>query len=533
MTNNNFTWWKHGVIYQIYPRSYMDTNNDGIGDLPGITSRLDYLKWLGVDAIWISPCFKSPMDDFGYDVADYRDIDPMFGTMDDFDDLLAAAHERDLKVILDFVPNHSSHEHPWFQESRSSRDNPKADWYTWRDAKPDGSPPNNWVAVFGGSAWEWDETRQQYYLHMFLKEQPDLNWRNPEVKAEMLDTIRFWMAKGVDGFRVDVAHFCMKDPELRDNPVNENRETFFKDKGAWDSLHHVNDSGHEDIHQLFREFRQVFDEFEHISPRYSIGEIHLEDTEEWGTYYGNDDELHMPFNFKLLSADWNAAAVRSVVDEMEAVVPAHGWPNAVLGNHDEPRIAARYGVENARLAAMLLLTLRGTPTMYYGDELGMPDTHIPADKQQDPWGLRVPGLDLGRDPERTPMQWDDSKYAGFSEAEPWLPVGADLETYNVLAQKADDASTLNFYRTLLQLRKDEAALHAGDYTPLDVATDNVYVYERHTANDKLIVALNFANEARDVALPVSGSVLLSSHPDSSLDGKTLRLAANAGCIIKT
>ncbi len=532
MTDNNFIWWKHGVIYQIYPRSYMDTNGDGIGDLPGILSRLDYLQWLGVDAIWISPCFKSPMDDFGYDVSDYRDIDPMFGTIADLDNLLAAAHERNIKVILDFVPNHSSHEHAWFKESRSSRDNPKHDWYTWRDAKPDGSPPNNWVAVFGGPAWEWDETRQQYYLHMFLKEQPDLNWRNPAVKAEMLDTLRFWLARGVDGFRVDVAHFCMKDPDLRDNPVNEGGTTFFKDKGAWDSLDHVHDSGHPDIHQLFREMRQVFDEFEHISPRYSIGEIHLEDAEEWGTYFGDGDELTMPFNFKLLSADWNAAAIRGVVDEMESVVPDHGWPNAVLANHDEPRIVGRYGKENARLAAMLLLTLRGTPTMYYGDELGMPDTHIPADKQQDPWGLRVPGLNLGRDPERTPMQWDSGQYAGFSEVEPWLPVGADLETYNVTTQQADSESTLNFYRNLLSLRKSEVALHAGDYQPLDGTPDNTYVYIRQAGDEKVLVALNFASTACEVALPASGTVLVSSHAESKLAGTTLALAPNAGCIIK-
>ena len=335
---NSFTWWQTGVVYQIYPRSFLDTSGNGIGDLAGVTDKLDYISdVLGVDAIWLSPFFPSPMADFGYDVSDYTDVNPLFGDLEIFDRLVREAHNRGLKVIIDIVPNHSSDQHAWFLESRSSRDNPKRDWYVWRDAKPDGSPPNNWLSVFGGPAWEWDEHTGQYYLHSFLKEQPDLDWRNPEVKAAMLDVFRFWLERGVDGFRIDVAQRLMKDPLERDNPLNEAGTLYsHKPMGDYDSQVHLYDVTHEDIHGVFKEIRAVLDAYSTERPRYSVGEIHEYDFTRWARYYGeNLDELHMPFNFALLNVAWDARAVREVVDALEAALPEGAWPNYVLGNHDE------------------------------------------------------------------------------------------------------------------------------------------------------------------------------------------------------
>ncbi|MEM1271444.1 MAG: alpha-amylase family glycosyl hydrolase, partial [Bacteroidota bacterium] len=424
-------WWKTGVVYQVYPRSFQDANRDGVGDLAGILSRVGYLAHtLGIDAVWLSPFYRSPMADFGYDVADYTDVDPIFGTLEDFDELRAAIHAHGLKLIVDFVPNHSSDQHPWFMESRLSKESPKRDWYVWRDPAPDGGPPNNWLSVFGGSAWTFDEPTGQYYLHSFLEEQPDLNWRNPDVEAAMHDALRFWLDRGVDGFRLDVAHFIMKDPELRDNPLASDAGEYHKDMGDYDTQEHIHDKGHPDVHAAFARIRQVLDEY---PDRYSVGEIHEFDWEQWASYYGNGKGLHMPFNFGLLKAKWEAGSVREIVDAVEAAVPDNGWPNYVLGNHDEKRIATRLGEPQSRAAAVLLLTLRGTPTLYYGDELGMREASIPDALQQDPWGQRVPGL--GRDGCRTPMQWDASSNAGFTEAAmPWLPVQSGYPHRNVAAE---------------------------------------------------------------------------------------------------
>ncbi|TMA12179.1 MAG: alpha-amylase, partial [Deltaproteobacteria bacterium] len=377
-------WWQTGVVYQIYPRSYQDSNGDGVGDLPGITARLDHLASLGVDAIWISPFYPSPMKDFGYDVSDYTGVDPLFGTLADFDRLLAAAHERGLAVIIDWVPNHTSDQHAWFLASRSSRENPRRDWYVWRDAKPDGSLPNNWLSAFGGPAWTWEPRTRQYYLHTFLKEQPDLNWRNPEVRRAMLSTLEFWLERGVDGFRIDVAHAVMKDPELRDNPpAPAGRRDFHKDMGEYGTQLHIYDRGHADTHLVYRDVRRLLERFSGTRARISIGEIHLFDLAELVAYYGAElDELHMPFNFTLLNVPWSAEAVRSTVDEMEAALPEGAWPNWVLGNHDESRVASRIGAVAARSAMLLLLTLRGTPTLYYGDELGMEDVQVPPELVQ-------------------------------------------------------------------------------------------------------------------------------------------------------
>ncbi len=515
MTASPLPWWQTGVIYQVYPRSFKDTTGNGIGDLRGVLEKLDYLRdILGVDALWLSPFYPSPMADFGYDVADYTDVHPLFGDLPTFDALVAEAHRRGLRVIIDLVPNHSSDRHPWFLASRSSRTNPKRDWYVWRDPGPDGGPPNNWLSVFGGSAWTLDETTGQYYLHSFLKEQPDLNWRNPAVREALFDVARFWLDRGVDGFRIDVAHYIMKDPLFRDNPPNPHRGDFHKDMGAYDAQHHLYDKGHEDVHEVYRAFRRLLDTY--TPERFCVGEVHLFDWAEWVRYYGvNLDEMHMPFNFALLKAPWEARAIRAVVDGLEAALPPGAWPNYVLGNHDERRIATRLGPEAARTAALLLLTLRGTPTLYYGDELGLPEADIPPERQQDPWGRRVPGL--GRDGCRTPMQWTADPGAGFTTAaRPWLPFSPEVTSRNVETALRDPRSLLNLYRRLLSLRRTMPALHAGDYHPLDDTPETCFAYLRQAGDQTALVILNFADAPAEVSLPetcLHGSLLLSSHLD--------------------
>ncbi len=491
-------WWKTGVIYQIYPRSFQDSNGDGIGDLNGIRDRLDYLAELGVDAIWISPFYKSPMADCGYDVADYCSVDPVFGTMADFEALIEEAHARGLKLILDFVPNHTSDQHPWFVESRSSRDNPKRDWYIWRDAKPDGSVPNNWLSNFGGNAWEWDEATGQYYYHAFLKEQPDLNWRNPEVREAMYEAMRFWLHLGVDGFRVDVLWHLMKDPDFRDDPVNP---AYTPEQPQKRQQLRINSADHPDIHDVIREMRSVLDAF---PERVLIGEIYLP-YERLMAYYGRDlSGAHLPFNFQLIRTQWTAEAIAGLVAQYEELLPRGGWPNWVLGNHDNPRIATRVGEERARGAALLLLTLRGTPTLYYADELGMPDVPIPADQVADNWALREPGINIGRDPERTPMQWDASAYAGFSTASPWLPLSQDWPTRNVARMAAEPGSMLALYKELLRFRRESSALTLGSYRQFH-CDRNVFGFFREDGDERLLMLINFsdarANGAGDARHP--------------------------------
>jgi glycosidase len=521
-------WWRTGVVYQVYPRSFQDTNGDGIGDLRGIAARLDHLVSLGVDALWISPFYRSPMRDFGYDVADYCDVDPIFGTLADFDALVAAAHGKGLKVIIDWVPNHCSDEHPWFRASRSSRADPKRDWFTWRDPRPDGSAPNNWLSVFGGRAWTLDPATNQYYLHSFLPEQPDLNWRNKHVRRAMLETLRFWLDRDVDGFRIDVAHHLMKDPALRDNPpAGPAGGQLHKPMGEYDSLLHVFDRNHPDIHGVYREIRELLDSYSAAHPRTSVGEVHLFDLQDWASFYGQDlDELHMPFNFTLIKEPWDAAAVRRIVDAIEAAVPPGAWPNWVLGNHDEPRIASRLGPAAARAAMLLLLTLRGTPTLYYGDELGMEDVPIPEAMVQDPWGKRVPGKGLGRDPERTPMQWDPGPNAGFAAAgvAPWLPVGADAAERNVAVQQEDPASMLALTRRLLAARRARRALHRGGYRPLEGTPEGVFGFLRTHRDEQLLVLVNFRSVAAEVPLPPGArSIVVSTHPSATLPGASAKL----------
>jgi alpha-glucosidase len=516
-------WWQTGVIYQVYPRSFQDSGRDGVGDLKGVTARLDYLADLGVDAIWLSPIFVSPMADFGYDIADYKAIDPLFGTLADFDDLIARAHKRGMKIILDLVPNHTSDQHPWFIESKSSRSNPKRDWYIWRDGK-DGGPPNNWISNFGGSAWEFHAATKQYYYHAFLKEQPDLNWRNPEVRAAMHDVLRFWMKRGADGFRVDVIWHLMKDPDLRDNPPNPDWTAGCQDIGRF---HQVHSCDHPDVHDVIAEMREVIDEF---PDRVLIGEIYLP-LERLMTYYGRSlSGTHLPFNFQLLETEWTAEALARVVGEYEAALPLGGWPNWVLGNHDRPRIAARVGEAQARVAAMLLLTLRGTPTLYNGDEIGIGHVDIPPNMVEDPWEKREPGLGLGRDPVRTPMQWDSTRNAGFSGGKPWLPLTPDWTERNVSAQEADITSILNLYRDLLHLRKKSQALQTGSYRLLS-CSDDVFAYERSGGGERLAVVLNLSGEPRSISLREDirdGRVLLATDGAPSVPAI---LAPNQGLVI--
>ncbi|AOH83318.1 alpha-amylase [Sphingomonas panacis] len=522
-------WWARGVIYQIYPRSFQDSNGDGVGDLAGIAARLDYVAGLGVDAIWLSPIFPSPMADFGYDVADYCGIEPMFGDFAAFDTLLADAHARGLKVLLDFVPNHTSDQHAWFRESRSARDNPKRDWYIWRDPAPDGGPPNNWISDFGGSSWEWDEASGQYYLHAFLKSQPDLNWRNPDLRAAMMDVLRFWLDRGVDGFRIDVLWHIVKAADLPDNPVNPD---WTPNRTERDRLiqHHSTDQP--EAHEIAAEFRALADQY---GERVLIGEIFLPN-DRHARWFGTVErpEVHMPFNFQLIENAWNAAVLRDVIADYEASLPAHGWPNWVFGSHDAPRIAARVGEPQARVAAMLLLTLRGTPTLYQGDEIGIGEVVIPADRVRDPQELRQPGLGIGRDRSRTPIPWDASPFAGFSTVEPWLPLNADWPTRNVAAQDRDPSSLLTLYRALLSLRRGQPALSIGDMV-LVAGDDDVLAYERRHDDVRLLIVLNLGSQSRALILPADAivmEVLASTLPARTLadvlapdEGLVLRLAS--------
>ena len=520
-------WWQRGVVYQVYPRSFADANGDGVGDLPGVTSRLDYLEWLGVDALWLSPVYPSPMKDFGYDVADYTGVDPLFGTLEDFDGLVAQAHARGLKVVLDFVPNHTSDQHPWFRESRASRDNPKRDWYLWRDA------PNNWLSNFGGSAWQYDEATGQYYYHAFLPEQPDLNWRNPEVVQAMLEVLRFWLERGVDGFRVDVLWHLVKDEHFADNPPNP---AWREGMDPYQALVPLHSSDRPEVHAVVAQLRRLLDEY---PERVLIGEIYLP-LERLVSYYGADMSgemrgAHLPFNFQLLSAPWDARHLAGLIDEYEHLLPPLAWPNWVLGNHDRPRIASRVGPAQARVAAMLLLTLRGTPTLYYGDEIGMANVPIPPGRIQDPFERRVPGMGLGRDPVRTPMQWSAAPHAGFTSGEPWLPVSPDHETVNVAAQRQDPKSMLALYRELVALRRGAPALELGSYQPLP-ADGDVLAYLRTAPGDEpgFLVALNLGSRPQRFALPRSGTVALSTHLDRAGERArgTLELRPDEGLIVR-
>jgi alpha-glucosidase len=537
MQHDGRHWWQTAVIYQVYARSFADASGDGTGDLAGITSRLDYLAWLGVDAIWISPFYRSPMADFGYDVADHTDVDPLFGSLSDFDELLAAAHDRGIRVLVDYVPNHTSDRHPWFVESRTSRSSAKRDWYFWRDARPDGGPPNNWLSLFGGAAWEPDEATGQSYLHMFLKEQPDLNWRNPQVREAMFDVASFWLDRGVDGFRIDVAQLVMKDPDLRDNPPNPSpTPDELRRLGPWITQLHENDIAHPDIRELYRSFRRLLDEYP--GDRVSIGELHHPQLERWVEAYGeNLDEIHIPFNFHVAYSPWRADAIRTAVEGVQRVLPAGAWASWVLGNHDRPRFAspARAGREQAKAGMLMLLTLRGTPTIYYGDEIGMVDVPVATIDARDPLEQREPGR--GRDPARSPMQWDASPNAGFAppSATPWLPTAPDAASVNVAGEAEDPDSILTLTRRLISLRREQPALAFGDFATFDPTPEGTFAYRRVAESQRLTVVLNLSAEPQSVPDLGSGRILIGTerdHDGAMVDG-VVELRPNEAVVVES
>ncbi len=520
-------WWRQAVVYQIYPRSFQDSNGDGIGDIPGIISRLDYLNdgtenSLGVDAIWLSPTFPSPMKDFGYDVADYCNVHPDFGTLADMDQLITECHKRGMKLLLDYVPNHSSDQHPWFRESRSSRHNPKRDWYVWRDSKPNGDLPNNWIAVFGGPAWEYDTETGEYYLHSFLKEQPDLNWRNPEVVAAMHDVLRFWLARGIDGFRIDVMGMIVKHPDYADNPPNPEWRPGAEDrfKYLW-----TNNQNYPDVFEAVRGIRRVFDEF---PDRMAVGEV-FGSSRELSSFYGDEllNGLHLAFDFRFIKdgdpgyAAWDARHFREIVADSVATLPAGAQPCYAFDNHDRARLVSRLnedgcGQERGRAAVLLLLGLRGTPFVYYGTELGMVDGVIANERLRDP--ARFHGE--GRDPERTPMQWDGTVGRGFSVVEPWLPFGpAEI---NAAGQQAESDSMLALHSRAIWLRKRLPSLLSGDYRELD-SPEDVFFFERSAPGEPaVLVAVNTSTESRTVSVPAGAEVILSTH--AALEGATIAAA---------
>jgi alpha-glucosidase len=513
-------WWKTGIVYQIYVRSFADASGDGIGDLPGIIDRLDYLNGtpdsLGVDAIWLTPFYSSPNVDFGYDVADYRSVAPEHGTLADFDRLIAEAHRRNIRVILDFVPNHTSDRHPWFVESRTSRASAKRDWYVWADGKS-GREPNNWTAAPGGKAWTLDPATGQYFYHAFFDCQPDLNWRNAEVRAAVMDDMRFWLDRGADGFRLDLINYLIEDPALRDNPrslkgwylATFQAPLFTRDQP--------------ETHAIVREMRAMIDSY---PGRMMVGETVSYPWEDSpAAEYTSDAELHLAFNMAFYGGTrFAASSFRPVVDRFEARVPADGWPALVLSNHDVPRHVGRYAgafllygerrdaVARAKVCAALLLTLRGTPFLYYGEELGMTNRPLPRRVIQDPLGKKWWPLYQGRDASRTPMLWSPGKGAGFTSGTPWLPIDPDADRLCVQSAARDPDSLFSFYRRLIALRRATPALTVGDYAPVETGAPDVYAYRRRAGTQSVFVALNFSpRPARLVGVP-DGRLLLSSDP---------------------
>jgi alpha-glucosidase len=519
-------WWQDAVFYEIYPRSFADSNNNGIGDLNGITSKLDYLHQLGVDAIWITPCFPSPQVDFGYDVSDYEDIDPMYGTLKDFDRLVSEAKKRNIRVILDFVVNHSSDQHKWFLDSRSSTTSKYRDWYIWRDGKGD-QPPNNWQSEFGVPAWTFDQKTGQYYYNYFYPQQPDLNWRNPAVKDAMLDVTRFWYKRGVAGFRLDAVDTLFEDPNLTDNPSAPGKDKFGRPNFA-----RIHNTKLPEVHTVLQDLRKIADQYDAVL----IGETWTKDIAELKNYYGeHSNELQMPMD--LMFGSVNKLSAPEFRRQIAAVDAAGGWPVFVISNHDMVRSSNRYGdgVHNdeiAKLMASLYLTLRGSPIMYYGEELGM-ENNNPRRKEdvKDPEGITGWPGEIGRDGERTPMQWNTAANAGFSKATPWLPVPPSYKTHNVETELKDPNSILNVYRQLLAMRHKEPALVSGAYVSLNEDDPNVLSYLRKANDQAVLVLLNMSAQPQTVRLNLEPagfsapklSPLLSTGtaPTGSADGISL------------
>jgi len=497
MKSDKCPWWQNGVIYHIYLRSFADSSGNGLGDIPGLIARLDYLKGaenaLDVDALWLSPFFPSPDKDFGYDVADYCAVDPRYGTLQDFDRLIEEAHSRGLRIILDLVFNHTSDQHPWFLEAGASRTTPRHDWYIWHDQQ---RPPNNWQSVFGGKAWEWKQEIEQNYLHLFVKEQPDLNWRNPEVRQALMDVVRFWLDRGVDGFRLDVFNLWYKDPDLRSNPFKLGIRPF-------DWQKHIHDADQPEMHPALNEFRAILDSY---PERTSVGELFGNDPELASSYCG-DQELHMVFNFEFSGCPWSPAHFLKAIQSWEQAIHSDGWPCYVLSNHDVSRAVSRYGKRHpqavARAATTMLLTLRGTPFLYYGEELGMPDTIIKRAQILDPPGKRYWPFYSGRDPARGPMQWDAGPNAGFSCAAPWLPPHPDYAQLNVEQQNQDQNSSLHFTRALIRVRKTNPVLSQGTFQALETQTPHTLTYVRELGQVQALICINFRNKPIHFALPQS------------------------------
>ncbi len=523
---SNTPWWRGAVTYQIYPRSFLDTNGDGIGDLPGIYQRLDYIASLGVDAIWISPFFKSPMADFGYDIADYRAVDPMFGTLDDFDRIVAKAHSLGIKVMIDQVLSHTSSEHEWFKESRENKTNAKADWYVWADAKDDGSPPNNWLSIFGGVAWQWEPRRGQYYLHNFLTSQPDLNFHHPAVQQAALDAVKFWLDRGVDGFRLDAINFCFHDKQLRDNPAKpvELRvgRGFSPDNPYAFQYHYYNNTQPENLAFLAR-LRALMDQYNDIA---GLGEISSEDSLATMAEYTEPGRLHMGYSFELLTKDGSANYIRQTVENLEAKV-GNGWPCWAISNHDVERVASRWGgphpaPELATQLSAMLCSLRGSICIYQGEELGLTEADIPFDDLQDPYGIAFWPTFKGRDGCRTPMPWDSSVGAGFSNTAPWLPIPAEHRVLAVAEQEKDPHSRLNKFRHFMRWRQQQPALKWGSIHFLPCA-EPVLAFVRETAAQKMLAIFNLSASAQTIPLPVQGHWqeerthgLLSAHVDNGV-----------------
>jgi alpha-glucosidase len=521
-------WWQRAVFYQIAPLSFQDSNGDGRGDLRGIINRLDYIESLGVGAIWLCPICPSPLLDFGYDIADFTSVDPLFGTLDEFDALTEAVHQRGMKLIMDFVPNHTSDQHPWFRESRASQDNPKRDWYIWADPAENGGPPNNWLSRFGGSAWTFDAATAQYYYHSFLQEQPDLNWRNPEVRHAMADVLRFWLRRNVDGFRVDASAVLAEDDLLRDDPPNPDYDE--KTTPPAQRLRRVFTDDRPLSMSYLEEIRAVVDEF---PDRVLAGEVQGK-IDRIGHFYGNDrPRFHLPLNFALLDAEWSAVGLQAHIDAYYNAIPDHAWPDWVIGGHDKKRLASTVGRAQARNAALLALTLKGTPFFYAGDEIGMEQVPIPTDRVNDPFEKLVPGYGLNRDPERSPMRWDGGRHGGFTTGEPWLPLGDDVAERNVATLEEDQGSILWLYRRLIALRRRTPALTAGDYHPLR-SRNEILCYKRSFRDQQMLIALNTSHEPRRLQFTGVGRILISTslnRGEEAVCGSTL-LGANEGVIIE-
>jgi alpha-glucosidase len=540
---NKSPWWESAVFYQIYPWSFQDSNGDGIGDLRGIASRLDYLRdgtpaSLGVDAIWLSPIYPSPMKDFGYDVSDYCNVDPRFGTLADFDSLLHEAHRRGLRVIMDLVLNHTSDQHPWFTESRWARHSPKADWYCWADGRSFLRRPSNWNARFGGSSWTWDPTRRQYYLHSFLKEQPDLNWQHKPVREAMWNVVRFWLDRGVDGFRLDAINWLGKDLRWPNNPFRFGLRGYTRQEHRYDRDQPV-------THEIMQELRQLLSAYPDVV---LIGEAAADTPGGPAAFYGRgDDELHLVFDFRLMKSPWRVEPFRRFLSDHVPAIPKGGWGTVVFSNHDQPRHIDRYGKEGhaeakARAAALLLFTLPGTPFIYYGEELGIRNANLRYRELRDPYTKRFWPFRPGRDPARTPMQWDGSPQAGFTTGRPWLPVALNYPDHNVERDGRDPRSLLSFYKRLIALRRASSALTRGAVSPVNVDASDCLVYERiaqatEREAERLLIMVNFST--REIALTFPGRVphgriLLSTDPALTDTGPLpplTRLGPNEGRLV--